>query len=597
MHINQLKGFLFVVALLLLQACSTLPGKNSLHIGKDGNITSIVLPSNADPVLNFAASELQSYFNEITGTTIQIMFSGSAGTSEKAIRFSVRSDTTLKWDGFRITADRDGLTITSNEARGILYGVYQLLEQAGCSFVYPGKAEEIVPRKASVEFQAGQQVFTPLLEHRGLTPYGLQRSSVNLGRKFIDWMAKNKLNYILVSEERPSDCPGSAHGDIWKEVSSELLPELQNRGFVIEMSEHTLPHFFPRSLFKEHPEWFSLINGKRKAGPAPYFGNMCYSNKDAVNYYANALATYAQQHPEFHVIGTWPLDGSNYCQCENCRDPQTIFNAVKQVAETIKKVRPDIIVEHLAYRPLTWVPPHDASIPKNISVLWCLDNGIREDLAAEWVGKEANAGGVYQFEYYMGDNYRSKANLWLRPENAVDVAMHARDMGYRGIISLFLPMENWWRTCFNCWFFAKACWDPSQSIPFLLHEYCRDYYGADSTDIENVFNSIFTELQPEPYLRPEDEAYAGRLALIDPVALKILNNLDIILQREQDVVIRERIVRLKTYVEFFRLYSDAFSSRKPGDLDKLVDYSRSHPNQNMVVMYPDYIRWRLEELF
>ena len=65
--------------------------------------------------------------------------------------------------------------------------------------------------------------------------------------------------------------------------------------------------------------------------------------------YATAISDYAAKHPEFHVIGTWPLDGGRYCECEQCKDPETIFKAAMHVAEKVKLVRPDIIVEHLAY--------------------------------------------------------------------------------------------------------------------------------------------------------------------------------------------------------------------------------------------------------
>ena len=137
----------------------------------------------------------------------------------------------MKWDGFRISGNDDGITIRSNEPRGILYGAYQFLEDAGCSFVYPGRDEEVVARKEQVLPARGDRVFNPRLEYRGLTPYGLDSSSLALGRNFIDWMAKNKFNYIMVSENRPSDSPGNAHGNVWKDVSGKLLPELQKARF------------------------------------------------------------------------------------------------------------------------------------------------------------------------------------------------------------------------------------------------------------------------------------------------------------------------------------------------------------------------------
>ncbi len=580
-----------------VNACS--PEKNGEvpAIGKDGDITAIVLPTDPGPVTGFAASELRDYLREITGISLRIIDESGRKKNEKVIRLSLENDPAVVWDGFHIDGTKDGIVIGANKSAGILYGVYQLLEEAGCSFVYPGKDEEVIPEKTAVRRSRGRKVYKPVLEHRGLTPYGLQRSSLELGRDFIDWMAKNKLNFILVSEDRPSDCPGTAHGDIWKEVSAKLLPELQKRGFVIEMSEHTMPNFFPRSLFQEHPEWFSLIDGKRKAGPAPYFGQMCYSNKDAVDYYANALSAYAVLHPEFDIIGTWPLDGSNYCQCKDCQDPQTIFNAIRHVAEKVKEVRPDITVEHLAYRPMTWQPPLSEKIPSNLSVLWCPDNGVKEDLAREWIHKAKDTGGVYQFEYYMGDNYRSRANLWLRPENAVNVVKYANQIGYRGVISLFLPMENWWRSAFNSWFYARACWNNCPGQDSLMHEYSQRYYGRESPAIEKVFKTLFTEIQPEPFIRPDQKEFTRRFPVIDTVSRNLVSALDRILAKTTDPGITKNILRLKAYIEYFRLYAEVFTMKKPGDLDRLVQFSEDHPDMQMVIMYPEYIRWRLEEYF
>jgi hypothetical protein len=433
-----------------------------------------------------------------------------------------------------------------------------------------------------------------LLEHRGLAPYGLHAETIEAGRKFFDWMAKNRLNYVLVSENRPSDCAGQVHAMIWKDVQAELLPELQKRGFTIEMSEHCTPVFFPRSLYQEHPDWFAMNNGVRKPGPPPYSGQMCYSNREAVEYYADAVAAYAGKHPEFHVIGTWPLDGGEYCECENCKDPETVFKAAMHVAEKVKQVRPDILVEHLTYHKQTWQPPAMAKIPANMSVLWCPDAGDMDPLARQWVKKAEDAGGVYQFEYYMGDNYRTRANLWLRPEYSAGVARYAKDMGFRGIISLCITIDTWWRSSFNNRFFARACWDPDLDIQKNLGEYCVRYYGDQADQVKEVFDLIFHDLQPEPYA---DQIYsaADRIEQVKSASDVILGKLDSILVTTGDKAVQERIRRLKVYVEYAGLHCEVMLKRKPEDLKRLADYSRNHPDQQMVVIYPDYIVWRNTE--
>ena len=568
-----------------------------LDIGKNGAIQTIAVADSSCAVSVFAAEELQRYFEMITGTRLRIDKTGSARKGTMSIRLILDKKSKLVWDGFRIESGKNGIVISAKEPRGLLYGAYQILEDAGCLFVYLDKSQEIVPHLTTVELKKGTRIFNPRLEHRGLVPDGLYGGNVELGRQFIDWMAKNKLNYILVSVNRPSDSPGPELGIIWKDVEKELLPELQKRNFVIEMSEHCTHEFFPRSLFNEHPDWFALNDGVRKLGNPPYSGQMCYSNKGAVEYYANEVAKYAAVHPEFYVIGTWPLDGGKYCECEGCKNPLTVFNAAMRVAEKVKEVRPDMIVEHLAYKPQTWQPTGMDQIPDNMSILWCPDSGELDSLARKWVYETRNAGGVYQFEYYMGDNYRYQANVWLRPQHEANVVKHANEIGFRGVISLFLPLDNWWRSCFNGWFFAKACWTTDPDIKAWLHDYCQKYYGNSAGDVENIFYELFTEMQPEPYKGIWDKKFIDRNETVQPVAEKIKKQLAEVIDHSGDPVVKERLVWLKTYVEYFQLFSQAFSDRKKENLEKVMDYSKNHPDVRNVVINPEFIRWRDAKYF
>ena len=601
---NPLSFVLFILILVVsLSGCRKNSGNNILSVGKKGTLNRIEVPSNPTPVAEFAALELQKYLEEISGIKLEVIKAGEGKEESGAIRLLVDENADVQWDGFKINADNGDIAIRAREQRGLLYGAYQLLEEAGCSFVYPGKQEEVVPQKEIVEFISGERIFNPAIEQRGLTPYGLQASSLELSRNFIDWMAKNKLNYILVSEDRRTDCPGSAHSSILKEVGEELLPELQKRGFVIEMAEHTIDIFFSRSLFQEHPEWFALIRGERRIGDEndPYTGQMCYSNKEAVEYYAKAVADYAAKRPEFHIIGTWPRDGGQWCECNNCEsDPEVLYHAIEVVAEKVKKVRPDISVEYMIYpRPKGFQPPPE-KLPENMSFLWIPDNGELDSLGRQWsVKSNREARGTYQFEYLMGDNYRSRANVWLNPSLAVNNAVHARNMEFKGVTSLFLPLENWWRAAFNNWFFARACWNTELDIDASLHEYCTKYYGNVASDTEVIFHRIFNNLQADQsimiYSPKSDnpDKYTATVTL----AANIIEQLDAVIDKSQEPEVTERLSRLRAYVEYYRLFYEGMLNRNEKSLAILSAYSKNHPEFDMVLMAPEYIEWRNSELF
>jgi len=161
---------------------------------------------------------------------------------------------------------------------------------------------------------------------------------------------------------------------------------------------------------------------------------------------------------------------------------------------------------------------------------------------------------------------------------------------------LFLPIENWWRASFNNWFFSKACWNQRINTKQLLREYCTHYYGEPAREIEEVFNIIFTEYQPEPYISPLEINSFG-IENKRFVAEKILKKLEIITDKTTDTDVRKRIDRIKTYVEFSLLHSEAFASLEKKDLRKLVDYSSKHRDQEMVLMYPDYVEYRNKNNF
>ncbi|MHC4395863.1 MAG: DUF4838 domain-containing protein [Planctomycetota bacterium] len=564
------------------------------QLAKNGKTDAIiVIPADADVVTSFAASQLQHYVEKITGARLPIKKKPHGTNAKLTIQFQLQSDPALVYDAFRIETSKSRILLTAAKTRGLLYAVYTILEDVGCAFVYPGEDEEIIPKTDSLAVPLGRRTLTPAIEHRGLTFYGLQASSVELGRKIIDWMAKNRLNLVMPSEDRPSDCPGPAHASLWYQVGDELLPEVQKRGFVIDMSEHSTHVFFPRSLFAEHPEWYALNDGVRK------LGQMCYANAEGIEYYANAQADYAAKHPEIQMLGTWPLDGGGYCQCQVCSNPETVFKAITRVAQKVRQVRPDLTVEHLAYKRQTWEVPKTVKVPENVSILFCPSD--RNELARDWVEAAKSARGVYFFEYKTGDNYHFMANVWLRPEFAKNLVDYAEDIGYRGLISLYLPVENWWRNSFNTWFFARTCWYRDLDVETEMEKYCRQYYGRHAKVVNEIFRIIFSELQNEK-LHASHNALGGRngtpvnpeaLARTQAAAETILKKLADIQRETTDPAVIKRLDRIEIFVRYFRLYYQVYHSQSKSQLKRLVEFSRQNSKfQDGVLMYPEYIWWR-----
>ena len=161
------------------------------------------------------------------------------------------------------------------------------------------------------------------------------------------------------------------------------------------------------------------------------------------------------------------------------------------------------------------------------------------------------------------------------------------------MISLTLPIQSWWRSSFNNWFFAQSCWEANPDVDTLLKEYYHAYYGEKAKEAEKIFHLIFTALQKEPYSNTQ-EASEARLVQAKSAGKQILHLLDEVIPQTQDPLIRERFNRVKTYVEFSVLHCEAYASRKKEDLHRLMEYSRQHAEHSMVLMYPGYIGWVAE---
>lgn len=246
---------------------------------RDGVIS--IPKHDGNEVIGFAATELQRYLERMTGAQLPISHETVQG---KGPVFTLHLDTenAPPSDAFRIAIAPNSVELRASSPRGVLYAVYALLEKLGCRWVHPGEAQEIVPRLNTLDLPEGEHTETPHIEHRGLALYGLYADTVELGTRMIDWMAKNRLNLLLTSWERPD--PTNTQTMFWYQVGEQLLPELQRRGILLDMSEHSTEYFFPRSLYTEHPEWFGLNDGKRNAY------QMCYSNKDGVEYFGRERA-------------------------------------------------------------------------------------------------------------------------------------------------------------------------------------------------------------------------------------------------------------------------------------------------------------------
>ena len=434
--------------------------------------------SSADfTILTFAKEELARYLTMMLETV----------STDDILQIRLELKEGLRYDGYCIEQEKNIISIWSAYARGILHGVYELLRQFGCNFLFPGKERQIIPKLKEFPVLMQNVKKEPYLEYRGMCFYDTTKETLSQTSDAIDWMCKNGYNFLLTSIHRLDDTEQGDHAILWDEIKEDINPEVIKRGIVVDLSEHSTDYYFPKEeLYEEHPEWFSLLQGVR------YPGQICYSNQEAVKAYAESIVNFVKERDDLEFFGIWPLDGGGYCECENCKDPLTVYRANQFIAKEISKVRPDLTVEHLAYTPQSFARPTD-SMEKNMSVLVCSERGR---VAYEWGRKAKEAGGAFYFDYMTADHYRYRSFVKLNPHFIKDTINTMVAYEYRGIVSLYLPVTCWWQASLNYWYMAKLYYDPTADLSDLTKELSGLLFGSDHQEkMAEILGMIYDKLQ------------------------------------------------------------------------------------------------------
>ena len=224
---------LLCICILALLATSNVL---ALTLAKDGKSDYvIVLAQSPLPANARAAKELQTHFKQMTGVELPIRDDSQHPPAHSIIvgpnRF-LEADKVLGNDGFMLTTSEQKLVIIGLGPRGTMYGVYELLEKLGVRW-FTAKVTR-VPKKSTVELADLNETQIPAFEYR--EPYFVEAWDK-------DWAARNR---VIGNSPRLDESTGGS---------------IKYADFV-----HTFDRLIPPDLYKTHPEYFPLVQGKRING-------------------------------------------------------------------------------------------------------------------------------------------------------------------------------------------------------------------------------------------------------------------------------------------------------------------------------------------
>lgn len=478
---------------------------------------------------------------------------------------------------------RDGQWIFSAPSEvELLYAVYECAENfLGYDFFEPG-TENFDP--AAVCQNQPEGILVPARQPRIRRCGFIQEfpfDPVETPRLF-DFMAKNKLNYLLV----------------WMKYYDELSSELKNfaaiRGIVIESGHHNFEYLIPFEKYgKNHPEFFAVRakdqNLKDLPGVTCIKRQLCTTDHGLRQEIARQLLEYQHKNPELSRVGLNPNDGYGWCECPRCKkyylpDDNRKFRSapnpgyfyaekaydefIGAVAKNIHEKNPDLTLNFFAYVNYS-TPAENFKLTPGIAVelanYWrCVEHdlfdpdcptnhGFLKDLLA-W--EKAKAGGeLMMYEYYMGINFYISLPLlfWKR---MFDEFEYYRQHHVDGVLTQF-QMGHWSVYGSNYRFMAAAA--RGGDMETALDRFFRRRFGKYAGDAREFFAgieklissvngchiptpaSLFSRISPEQLngLLPQARKLARKLPDIRPAAdleiwIKYLIKLKNLYDKEMD---------------------------------------------------------------
>ena len=268
----------------------------------------------------------------------------------------------------------------------------------------------------------------------------------------------------------------------------------------------------PEEFFKDHPEYYSLIDGKRTADHA----QLCLANPDVLRIITERIKRTMRELPEYLIYDVSQNDWSNPCQCPDCQavvdregsQSGPIIQFVNQVADSVKADFPDKFIGTLAYS-YTRKPPKTLKPRENVVVRFCsIECCFAHDFTTcpenktfvkDMNGWAAISPHIYIWDYVVNfshyilpfPNFRVlQPNIrFFRDHKAIGIMEQA---AYQSRGGEFAELR--------AYLIAKLLWHPETEVESVINDFMYGYYGRAGEYVRAYFDLLHSRLTPDTHI-------------------------------------------------------------------------------------------------
>lgn len=438
--------------------------------------------ANPAPDEALAAREISTYLEKITGRQFPVVTAAAPeapniidvglalAPPDPQIQEGLRHIADSP-DGFVLDSAPGHIVLAGTTPEGTLFAAYEFLERLGCRWYIPGELGEVVPHRPVLSFPTLHLEQQPSFASRHLQSHNMQDP----------WYRRQRLGGPIF--------PGAHAGDV-------LLP--------------------PAKYFKDHPEYYALVNGKRQPS------QLCYTNLEGTQVAAQNLIAYLKTLPPGAPkwVGIGPNDGGGFCRDPGCMalyyemDPWTnewsitdaFLTWANRLAEIVLKEVPDtqfgFYIYHTYNLPPVKVKPHPAISGALAPITYCRVHGIRNPICDEahayrrlidgWGAIMPN---LYQRGY--GFQLASPQFLWSKVHVWRDEVPYAKTHGIKGWRIETPP--SWANDPVSHWVLCKLMWNADADVDALVDDFHRNFYGPAAEPAKAFWQTVDSRLRDGDY--------------------------------------------------------------------------------------------------
>jgi hypothetical protein len=428
----------------------------------------IAIATDAIPAEHYAAEEFQRFFNQATGLDLPLRPLETPAPHQVCIGAATSATTALGEEGFCIEVEKDRLSIAGGRPRGVLYGVYQLLEE-GLGLRFLTHDHIYIPEASGAKIPCGTYTYVP--------PLSFRFSAYHENIEHPEGGTRLRGN-TFTDDERLGGRTGQ---------------QLINHSF------HRLVPFDRHGA--DHPEYYALVDGERDTDTRLAGPQLCVTNPEVVDVAAAAAIESLDQDPGLQNISVSQADTRRYCRCAPCEEVNqregspmgSHLEFVNAVAARVGKAYPHVKVGTLAYQ-YTRQAPRTVRPEPNVQIQLCsiecctlhaIDDPECEKNRA--FCRDMNAWGAICDDIWIW-NYNTNFRHYTLPfpnlrsiapnmryfvsNNAKGAFMQANHNGLTGELS---DLRNY--------IMSQLLWDPQLDGDRLREEFIRLHYEAAAQPI------------------------------------------------------------------------------------------------------------------